>query len=67
MELLHSSSVNTIRLGTFNVDGKVIPFTGALRIGANGKSVDNWATGGIVVSINLQTGKLQSDGLFKPG
>jgi len=67
MAKLHPSSVNTIRLVTINNSGKVQPFTGALRIGANGKNVDNWAAGGIVISIDLETGKLKGEGLFKPG
>ena len=67
MAKLHPSSVNTIRLVTVNNAGHVQPLTAALRIGAKGRSVDNWASGGIVTSINLDTGLLEGEGLFKPG
>jgi hypothetical protein len=67
MSELHPDSVNTIRMNTFNNNGKVEVFSAALRIGAKGSSVDNWAAGGIVVGIDLETGKLKTEGLFKPG
>lgn len=67
MSELHPDSVNTIRMNTFNNNGKVEVFSAALRIGAKGSSVDNWAAGGIVVGIDLQTGQLKKEGLFKPG
>jgi len=67
MNELHPSSVNTVRLITFNNQGKVTAFCAALRIGTRGRNVDNWASGGIVVGIDMQTGRLQKEGLFKPG
>lgn len=67
MSELHPASVNTIRLVTFNNSGKVDVFSTVLRIGAKGKSVDNWASGGIIVSIDKQTGKLVKEGMFKIG
>lgn len=67
MNELHPYSVNTIRMITFNNRGKVEVFAAALRIGTKGRSVDNWASGGIVAGIDLATGKLQKEGIFKPG
>ena len=67
MSRLHPHSVNTIRMITFNNNGKVEVFSAALRIGTKGRSVDNWASGGIVVGIDLETGMLQKEGIFKPG
>lgn len=67
MRELHPDSVNTIRVITFFIDGKVEVFCASLRIGAHGSNVDNWAAGGIVVGIDMETGKLIGDGLFKPG
>lgn len=64
---LHSHSVNTIRMISFNNYGKVEIFSAALRIGTKGRSVDNWASGGIVVGVDLETGRLQKEGIFKPG
>jgi len=67
MAELHPASVNTIRMVTFNNAGKIEVLSTVLRIGARGKSVDNWASGGIIVSINQQTGKLGKEGMFKIG
>lgn len=64
---LHPDSVNTIRLITFNNNGKVEVFCAALRIGTKGRSVDNWGAGGMVVGIDHETGKLKRTGWFKPG
>lgn len=64
---LHPDSVNTIRLITFNNKGSIEVFCASLRIGADGKNVDNWASGGIVVGIDLDSGKLNGEGFFKPG
>lgn len=63
---LHPESVNTLRLITFNNDGKVELFLAALRIGTNGKTTDNWAGGGILVAVNHEKGLLHTDGYFKP-
>lgn len=67
MSSLHLQSVNTIRMITFNNAGAVSVFCATLRIGAGGRSVDNWASGGIVVGIDLETGTLRQEGFFKPG
>jgi hypothetical protein len=63
----HASSVNTIRIITFNNNGRLEVFSSALRIGANGQSNDNWGTGGIVVGIDKETGKLLEEGVFRQG
>lgn len=67
MSELHPESVNTIRMVTFNNNGKVEVFCAALRIGTKGRNVDNWSAGGILVGIDLQTGRLQKEGFYKPG
>lgn len=67
MSRLHPYSVNTIRMITFNNQGKIEVFCATQRIGAKNRSVDNWASGGIVVGIDLETGTLRREGLFKPG
>ncbi len=66
MAELHPSSVNTVRMVTFNNSGRVEVFSTVLRIGAKGNSVDNWASGGIIVSIDQETGRLGKEGMFKP-
>jgi hypothetical protein len=64
---LHAASVNTMRILTFNNNGKIKLFSAALRIGTNNRSVDNWGAGGIAVPIDLETGKLAGEGVYKPG
>jgi hypothetical protein len=67
MSELNPTSVNTIRLITFREDGKAKLLCAALRVGALGQSVDNWAAGGTIVRINATTGRLCGDGFLKPG
>jgi hypothetical protein len=64
---LHSPSLNTIRVVTFNNGGDVRVFSAAQRIGTNGRSIDNWSAGGILVGIDLESGRLRAEGLYKPG
>lgn len=64
---LHAASVNTMRILTFNNKGKIELFSAALRIGTNNRSVDNWGAGGIAVPIDLETGQLGEEGVYKPG
>lgn len=45
----------------------VIPFSAVLRIGANGNTVDNWAKGGVLVGVDLKSGKLKKYGFYKHG
>ena len=66
MARLCPSSVNTIRLQTvMDKNGEVIPFGAMIRIGREGKSIDNWAKGGIIVGIN-DDGRLKEVGYLKP-
>jgi hypothetical protein len=67
MSRLHPSSVNTIRMITVNNNNKVEVLCATQRIGTHGHSVDNFASGGLIAGIDLETGKLRKDGLFKPG
>jgi hypothetical protein len=64
---LNPTSINTIRLITFCRGSTVTLFSAAMRIGTLGKSVDNWAAGGLIVSADPTRGSLRGDGYFKPG
>ena len=64
---LHEPSVNTVRLVTVLREGRVEPLVAALRIGTGGVAVDNWSAGGLVVGLDLGTGRLYGRGVFKPG
>lgn len=67
MSELHPHSINTIRLITFNNQGKVQVFSAAQRMGTHGRSLDNWTAGGILVGIDLASGRLREEGVYKPG
>lgn len=67
MAALHPESLNTMRVITFNNGGRVQVFSAAQRMGTRGRSVDNWTAGGILVGVDLETGRLCADGFYKPG
>lgn len=67
MSQLNASCVNTMRLISFCSDGQATVLHGVLRIGVPPSNVDNWAAGGLIVSIDLASGELRGDGFFKPG
>jgi hypothetical protein len=63
---LFPHALNTMRIVTFNVDGRIQVFNGAMRIGTGMSNVDNWGIGGIAVGIDLETGTLRKHGFYKP-
>lgn len=67
LSALYPGSINTVRLITAHKDGEVFPFHAALRLGANGSIVDNWSAGGLIVDVDLETGRLARRGFYKPG
>ena len=64
---LYPYAINTIRLVTFNIENDIKVFAGVLRAGTGGRFTDNWNTGGIIVRVDIGTGRLAGKGLFKPG
>lgn len=64
---LHPTSVNTMRILTFNDNDRITLFSAALRIGTKQRSVDNWGAGGIAVPIDIESGTLGEYGVYKPG
>ena len=65
MQRLYPHSINTLRIVTIMKNGKAKFFSSVLRIGANGQIVDNWAVGGIDVSVKSD-GTLSNYGYMKP-
>lgn len=63
---LGPNSINTIRIVTVNNGIEIKVLAAVCRMGVN-SNVDNWATGGIAVNINIETGKLDQYGYYKPG
>ena len=67
MARLHPASVNTVRCATFMTEhGPEIIFT-FLRIGQAGSVVDNAGAGGIVASVDMQTGVVETVGRMENG
>lgn len=57
---INESSLNTVRIVTVNIDGKIaVPFA-FVRFGRAGKCVDNGFAGGIISNIDLETGIVTS-------
>ena len=61
------SSVNTIRMNTFLLDGTVSLFTSFIRTGRTGSFVDNGAMGGLFASIDTESGEIITDGYDEKG
>ena len=55
---LHADSINTIRLLTLNWKGQVKVLSGIVRMGVDGKAVDNASAGGIFVGLD-DSGRLK--------
>lgn len=63
LDELNKSCLNTIRLDTFiDNNGEIHPITARLRLGREGRVVDNVSRGGIYVGVDLDTGKLVERG-----
>ena len=66
MRALSPGAVSTVRIDTLRVDGEVVINVAVLRLGHGGRIVDNAAEGGMVVPIDLRTGRLGRHARFKP-
>lgn len=62
MAVFHPESVNTIRLTTYHNGDITKIYYAMLRVGRGENSVDNAAAGGITAAIDLDTGRIISDG-----
>ena len=67
MAEIYPGSINTLRLVTVLSEGEIAPFGAFVKFGTKGRRVDNWASGGLAVGVNLETGKLLSTGVYRPG
>lgn len=56
---IHKESLNTIRIITLLLNNEVLPLSSILRMGRNGKKVDNASSGGVFCGIN-KDGALKS-------
>ena len=67
MAQFHPDSINTIRVVTVKRHKKIYPICAFARFGVNGRSSDNWSSGGLLVGINIVTGEFEKYALMRPG
>ena len=67
MSKFNSSSVNSVRIPTFQTKDGIKIFGTFMRIGRKGSVVDNAGAGGIFVRIDETTGQIISDGYTEHG
>lgn len=67
IEEFHPQSLNTVRVVTVSKDGKCELLGAMLRMGVKNSVVDNSSSGGVVASIDVDTGEIISLGVDKNG
>lgn len=67
MKKLYPKSVNTLRVVTILKDKEVLVYNVIQKIGAYENTCDNWHLGGVIVGVDLSTGRLKADGLLTNG
>jgi hypothetical protein len=67
LSMFNKSSVNTMRMVTVISGGKIHIFYPFLRLGREGKEVDNGGAGGIIVPVDAKTGSLSPWGRDEAG
>lgn len=63
LSALHEESINTLRVMTFVLNGKVKIIGAVLRMGVGQSKIDNAGSGGIFASIDYENGIIQSDAI----
>lgn len=58
MRSMNATSVNTVRIDTLLDEGRWVSSAAVLRIGVNGSVVDNSESSGLIVGVDLDTGRL---------
>lgn len=56
MSIVHPESVNTVRIATYVINGKVNILRASVRFGRGDAVIDNASRGGVIGSIDLSTG-----------
>ena len=60
---IYPNSINTLRIATENINGNIRILCATLRIGRDGKEVDNSAQGGIVLGLDVNTGESKKNAI----
>lgn len=63
--LFHPASINTVRIVTYYDNDKLSVIYAFLRAGVNNSRVDNTSSGGLAVSIDVDTGCMNTDALSR--
>lgn len=64
---IYPNSVNTFRIATENKSGKVRIICATLRIGKDGNEVDNGSQNGLVLGIDIDTGRIKEVAMTRKG
>lgn len=67
ISILNSTSVNTVRCLTLKIKSDIIIPWCFMKVGRKGSFVDNGGAGGILVGLDVQTGKMNTDGVDECG
>lgn len=67
LEKFNPSSLNTLRISTLLLNGEISLCACVLRVGAEGKILDNLQQGGSMIGINTDNGNLMRNGLTMNG
>jgi hypothetical protein len=67
LSAIHDKSINTIRIMSMFLDGKIIILSSLLRMGAGGSRVDNGSSGGVFCGIDPKDGTLRETGHYTDG
>jgi len=64
---LNPDSVNTVRFTTYYDGKEMFLYKPFMKIGQKGSFIDNGGAGGILVAINAETGRFESNGIDEKG
>jgi hypothetical protein len=64
---IYPNSVNTFRIATENKNGKARVICATLRVGKEGKEVDNGDQNGLVLGIDIDTGRIKEVAMTRKG
>lgn len=63
LDKIYKHSINSLRIVTIYNRGKIEFFSGFFRTGSDGRNIDNYSAGGIIVGVDLDKGELMDYGI----
>jgi hypothetical protein len=64
---LYPPCINTLRINTIRKGTDIVLFSTCMKMGANGSTRDNWASGGLLGVVDRETGRLTKEFKYRPG